>query len=497
MQLRSAALPFAALVVLSIAGCRQPGGAPDQAEALIAWCELRATNECDWRVKCGHPAGERLACIADLQSACAHDAALDAIREGRAEFVESRASECPANFYKADCSEYPSCPLPFEGTRGEADRCTHDVECANGAENLRCIGTGCERTCQRAPPPGSGVLGSVGLVIGRSCGDSFCSDGWCDERFENGERVHAACEPFLELGESCSHPASCNPKTSWCDYRPASRVCAPLPGEGDECDFVGKCQRGLFCDWSVTPRTCRVPRERGEPCSGSSECRLGLTCRRSAAGAEPVCEFLARAGEFCEGGECDRLSYCDQETARCQPVNPGPGERCAPFTLCQGDHWCQLGPDGKSGLCVAPVPEGSACGPYYERTEPQCERGLDCHPATNTCMQLSGEGGACDVGCASGLFCNPRTRTCSRVPGAGEPCEFFCGMGLSCIDKQCAAPPSLGDSCELTLSCGGTAVCDLQTLRCIPRREPGEPCSRDSDCRLGLCDEGACVASCR
>lgn len=493
MRLRLAQVPLAALLLLT-AACRQPAGEPDPAAALLAWCELKATNECDYRAKCGllNPA-ERSDCIADSHSQCANDLAVQALREGRSTFVEERAQSCPANFYMAECHEFPECPLPFEGTIGEAERCSHDVECRDTADGFRCVGSGCARTCQRSTEPRVG-----GVSVGQLCGGELCHNGWCDQVWENGEQVRASCEPYLPLGSTCSG-IGCDPRISYCEYRPiGGGVCVPLPNEGEECGPVGECARGLICDQTVAPRVCGQPHERGEPCGWDGECRLGLVCRSHGEGEQKLCSFRARLGEYCNDFVCESGTSCDRDTNRCEKTNPKLGDRCtAQHDFCQGTSWCQISPDGVTGTCVTAVPAGSRCGSYLEGSLPRCERGFDCSPLSSTCEPPAGEGAPCDSFCGVGLFCHFQKKTCMRVPKLGEPCDMVCEGLLACVEGTCAPRPALCEPCAQTRACAIGAICDPVSLRCASRREPGEPCGWDLDCRLGICDEGLCVAACR
>lgn len=140
---------------------------------------------------------------------------------------------------------------------------------------------------------------------------------------------------------------------------------------------------------------------------------------------------------FCAGG------FCDAEASRCAPYR-GSGKSCSRDGECDS-RWC----DG--GLCRQRLLEGEACDPRSRVR--RCRAPLTCHE------------GRCSPMADLGQRCSIRREQGGRPFWTMAP---LCRLGLACVAESLGA--------------------DWGT--CLPRRDEGETCSTDFDCRRGLCLNG-------
>jgi hypothetical protein len=144
------------------------------------------------------------------------------------------------------------------------------------------------------------------------------------------------------------------------------------------------------------------------------------------------------------GFYCDADHYGGEEFGACQPKKPIGGQcksfyECAAGLLCIDVLWLDSGYDRISGSCGEPGALGDSCNP--EAAENQCDVGLYCEGASQTCKQRPDDGDACtqEARCLYGLYCD-----------------------------------------------------GWQDGVCRPKKLPGEECSSDNECWYSDCSNGTC-----
>lgn len=213
--------------------------------------------------------------------------------------------------------------------------------------------------------------------------------------------VPSACTPPAgprAAGSACSVSAQC--ATAYCliSRTSACGVCAAQPVVGDSCANNG-CGPGLVCD-NVTSR-CAAPVIAGGACDDSSACAPGYTCIGNTETTTGSCVALAAVvGASCDvadgGTRCDGRQglYCNvpegricakvataSTTLECGTVDGG-------VIDCTNGAFCQKPTDSKSGICIAPAADGTACdtvnGPTCARPS-RCVLGSE-GATTGTCQ---------------------------------------------------------------------------------------------------------------
>jgi hypothetical protein len=177
----------------------------------------------------------------------------------------------------------------------------------------------------------------------------------------------------------------------------------------------------------------------GEPCRGNGMC----------------------ASNFCVDGLCCN-SRCDGSCQSCVGGNTGGADgRCEPVA------------SGRDPDDDCPIEAPSSCG-----NDGFCDGGGSCrqHPSGTSCG-----GGSCTGNDFSpGATCDDQG---SCVPAAPRSCGLH-----RCAAAGCQNP------CRDDNQCADQAYCDDGT--CQARRRPGEACSEDRQCLLGICSPllRACLA---
>jgi hypothetical protein len=240
---------------------------------------------------------------------------------------------------------------------------------------IESLGGPCEQR-RRAPACEQIIEGTGGdgdpCTIAEECGSFLC------EKLEPGVCATGTCRGFRRsrTGEPCSTQSS----GSRCE----SGACLPLPppppfdgvcvdsqnlGRGSICVSSGQCEVGLGCvqgpDLMLVCDLAAVP---GALCNSSVGCPIGQECNASFG----TCVQLARAGEPCSFGSCNRSNYCDAETETCVPLKKV-GESCV--TDCDYGSYC-------GETCVTFKSDGDRCVYDGECTSRNCDRPTE---AVGTC----------------------------------------------------------------------------------------------------------------
>jgi len=213
----------------------------------------------------------------------------------------------------------------------------------------------------------------------------------------------------------------------------------------------------------------------------------------AATGSEPLCgvENTERIADFVCGvttAWCERLAGC------CQ---------VAGFASTAGDCRAQQGP-----VCVERVRANLAAGACFDVAayDPACdELTLEsisrCSTASLLSVDLLQRSEA--LGCSNfwihghvpeGDFCTPGgSAQCAQADGERSFCfpDFSNGTSENACNVLHSRAP--GESCGIGDSCLNGSRCNSAGVCAIPG-DTGAPCASDlSDCRSGLCRDGACV----
>lgn len=252
--------------------------------------------------------------------------------------------------------------------------CAKIFECCTEAE-IETMGSGFvsfsdEQSCVSAYEQLYTAFGSVALdqaeAEGRLRFNSSAADACvakiqnatCEEFRNNDDTTECdgAVEPLVKSGGKCASDAECIDGV--CEggslFGEANGTCAPLPGEGDPCDF--DCAQGLTCQIKFSGGTsssiCVRPSGPNQDCSEHNLCVAGHTCQTNA--SESVCVALPTQGEDCTLF-CAEGLYCRSSDTTCQPQKAA-GESCTTTTECLG--YCDL-QAGTPGTCAG---SGGICG---------------------------------------------------------------------------------------------------------------------------------------
>lgn len=313
-------LPVLALLVV-LAACRpQPNARRDGGEEPDGGTgpsKITAENGaqrfgdaiCEMALRCGFVSGSLEDCRALILGSGdtfgSPKAAFDSVKAGKATFDPDKAEACEAAMRTARCDgdnaeAEATCDEVFEGLVPASGRCIADEACVRGTRCARDYSEepGCNGTCV--------PLGEGECVSRRDCAAGLvCDEGKCGAERPPGKQGQP-CGTFgrCEAGLYCSQ-----------DWRTGNSTCAPLPGEGQTCEW--QCATGLICvpNSSFTSSNCRKPKKEAEQCVVPFECggynsplvcSEGYCTRRPASGP---CVLVETAWSV-EG-------FCDETVARC------------------------------------------------------------------------------------------------------------------------------------------------------------------------------------
>jgi hypothetical protein len=93
----------------------------------------------------------------------------------------------------------------------------------------------------------------------------------------------------------------------------------------------------------------------------------------------------------------------------------------------------------------------------------------------------TGLGEACDADspCPEGLVCNVPAHPEGSVDNPQGICDY--------APRKEGEVCSLGEECERALTCSNHFAPGTRYGTCVPRREAGEACFLDRDCKKGVC----------
>lgn len=266
------------------------------------------------------------------------------------------------------------------------------------------------------------------------------------------------------LGEACPDRYACAGGDGIC----VSGVCVDRPAVGESCVGMGHgCEPGARCSGG----TCVVPSTPPGACVDDVGCNAPAVC------IDGSCRDLAGAGEACGA------------TEQCDPGHNCVGGACVASTICDGSASCGYGTEcAMVGVCEETRPTGHPC-----TDDTNCDPGLTCTTAIETCEEAPAAGAPCARGrCAIGAFCESGTCVAKRTIGA--TCDP--ALDESCVDGAfcsrggvCEADLADGETCMRTVECSSASHCNGGT--CVPRPGAGEPCFDaclgDLGCIGGVC----------
>jgi hypothetical protein len=221
-----------------------------------------------------------------------------------------------------------------------------------------------------------------------------------------------------------------------------------------------------------------------------------LTCADYFAEAFPAACIGVLGGTVGNGGNCYHdLScangYCDATLEVCPST-------CKAFVQANGA--CSQGQECAPDLSRTGPIGSETCQPMSNLDGPcPCRPGLWCDPSGNTCKALQSSG-SCDPTlnqCTEDHVCVGSPSTCQPIVGQGGSCAVdpgVCGAGWECVGTTCAAPPGLGEPCEMLCSAGYCNYLGTPAV-CTPHKALGADCQFPFECASGACTAGKCVAA--
>lgn len=341
--------------------------------------------------------------------------------------------------------------------------------------------------------------------------------GATDDEGAPGGDLPEGRAPGCTLDEDCSLIQVCNLALS-----DRGGVCVKRGIAGGRCAEDADCHATLACGVAADApyAVCTLPAAAGAPCFTTYGCGGGLACVKS--GYQTRCTDGAEGSPCEKQPQCDPGMYCIPSTSEFGSVCGHPreaGASCGMDVHCAGALRCFVPPKVAVGVCGAPHAAGELC---YSPS--QCVTGLVCHPshepllgkANGVCGPPSQAGDTCVAGwdCSEGHVCDsyftpPRCgpevlkackshddcapgQLCSGLDEAGDsagtdsPSQSGCGW----LCEQCVlVPGSVADygACGLDQDCALASYCSFEPgdHRCLPRGEPGEPCTSPTGCVEG------------
>lgn len=370
--------------IIVLVACTPP--APNEV-SRTEYQAVIAQAACARQVRCGTIGrSEEATCRQNFHDAPAFEGYSydQAIAEGRLRFDGVAAAKCLEFYRSATCGA--------EATNGDLASACLRIYRPLVDEGGSCrIGDECRSSlCQRSRPY---FLACPGVCAPRE----FCLARQCaseDEACSPGPGATSQCIPRGGPGAACN--LSYSSETDPCQTGLVcigGRCSDDLRREGQSCQAVYQCARGLYCD--SDSRTCRQRLSAGAACLVESYgCQDGLRCTNptSNTSGPGVCKPVLDLDSACEPNVatapavCPAQSVCDPGTNRCRP-------RPATLTSC-GSETCVAGQycDDATTSCRAIVPVGQACTPptsngFY--ADP-CGLSARCDATTRTCVQSCG-----------------------------------------------------------------------------------------------------------
>ncbi len=309
---------------------------------------------------------------------------------------------CTAGCASSDLTagEKKACVAYAQAACAKLDACVFDGVGRRYGDLATClarVGASCEENAAAhasGASPGS-IEGCTNALPDATCGD-----------FERDTLpLCAPAQGNLGTGAPCAFSSECHSTFCQLVTGTACGTCQPLTSPGASCATTA-CSRGFVCVASTM--TCQPPSAAGTACNDSEPCGYSLTCVTPPGAATGTCEAAgASVGATCDakhetGPGCEALRglVCDRTTDRCINLTfAGAGQPCGNVSgtvvACDGASVCSGASGTTPGTCQALVTEGRACdtGPG-----PTCMAPARCVTGSATAT-----GGTCEL---------PTARTC-------------------------------------------------------------------------------------
>ncbi len=320
------------------------------------WCQLQAFAQCDRSVRCLELAlSNQTECIAKKSELCDQTAYTRAAKEGRMQYLSTRAAQCLNGYAGGSCRDVPTgCEGVFAGKVVPDGGCILLEEC-NGGGFCYAYDYTCPHRCRGWIPLG---VPCDGFSARCSPEDAYCGtfDGGTGQR----------CQPLKGVGEECIEYDACRT-----DLTCANKKCIKRrAGPGEPCreaQSYPDCSEEYFCRQSTAvtpppPGTCERRGGLGAVCAGFGSCLPSLRCGSSF--STSTCVARAAVGEKCSSyGECEEGLYCPPRTSRCAQI-PSAGADCTSqgsYSECASAHFCDFSAPDSLYTCRPRRALGDGC----------------------------------------------------------------------------------------------------------------------------------------
>jgi hypothetical protein len=484
----------------------------------LAYCAELAARFCDQQIACSKiAASHRKDCVESLRTNLCGVRSNESNR-ALVKLNEKLTTKCLADIKSTGCTRDASylgnaCFAAVEPAAATGSKCETDSHCRSLSD--RCIGVGCDRTCQTAGAAGQpcrpGAAGVGTCNSGLTCdADGKCSQGGV-------------------TGVDCSTALPCN-GDNFCDM--AADKCVALPPVGQPCRFgFPQCAEAGYCGGA----SCTARVGSGGTCTSSNQCVVGLSCRTG------TCQPQAAEGAGCmQTSDCVAGLACDAVTLTCSKAKRAFFEEaCTSTSTCYGGLSCRNvkparnGTAGTAGVCGIGVAgdscfSSSGCPPATFCQLPatlgdpgvctssssaatcmaddDCPESEACHRTDRKCATRISIGGNCaQVACGENSTCTRRGAAliCVELADLNGTCSndmvqaIGCRQPLICARSTCISAGRKGEACLGSATMGSCFAGSCLDGICQDQRPDGATCKADSDCVSAACERGICVQQCR
>lgn len=209
--------------------------------------------------------------------------------------------------------------------------------------------------------------------------------------------------------------------------------------------------------------------------------------------SSPHQQFDEAAAKKCLSQTPARLKTCESAEPPSCDVLKGTldvGDECTDNDECRsparGEVFCDSETDDGPEFCTAtgPAKEGEPCVATCEEPGENCFARAEAGQFGGICYR------------EDDLQCEPATSTCQPLLALGTPCDGIdqCERGTWCNFTACMPRLDLGEPCGGFGTCVEDAYC-AEDGTCAKRKDHGEPCIDDSECKETVCSvDGVCAS---
>lgn len=302
------------------------------------------------------------------------------------------------------------------------------------------------------------------------------------------------CTVLLLDGEGpCASDHDCDESAPYCVDREDASWCSlvPLGNVGQVCTSAEDCVAGLDCFESK----CLVPVD--SACKRNVDCIPGRTCVPDDEGFH-VCGLPNGRLGLCDDGDaedCNASFACEDGLCLAKKnVSCQFDYECSSPLVCRPSDSTLAAAD----LCLPAANWAEAC-----LMDGDCERGI-CTSFRWCTSKTVGTACERDADCSRehDLTCRPNAvgaRVCNTIGSPGDDCDTH----DDCLDGACSPHfdwcAGIDTPCKVQSDCLASAgvvcrpVTDAGELFCATPGLPGELCTSDEQCALGVCGNGRCL----